>query len=215
MRKCVVIALGLLVLAVAVTAGANVWRVQPWSDGETHGRWSTLYTGYGRVTGTDRQVVLEPRAAASPDVTHGALVHTPESYQDADFDVTVRTEKQVRRGEPNVWEVGWVLWNFRDDEHFYAVALKPNGWEISKQDPAYPGNQRFVATGDDRTFPIGQDYRVTVHQDWPRMTVSVDGRELATVVDTERPYRGGSVGLYTEDAKVRFRDLQITSEENR
>lgn len=214
MKKRIAIALGLVLLTTAVLAGViNMWRFQSWADGETHGRWTTMYTGYGRVTGTNRQVILEPQAAASPDVTHGALVHTTESYPDAGFRVTMRTEKQVRRGDPNVWEVGWVLWNFRDDEHFYAVALKPNGWEISKQDPAYPGNQRFMATGDDRTFPIGKDYRVEVRQDWPHMTVSVDGRQLATVVDDERPYRGGAVGLYTEDAKVRFRDLEV--EENR
>lgn len=214
MKKWVAIVLGLLLLAAVAFAGVNnVWRLQPWADGETHGQWTTLYTGYGRVVGTDRQVVLEPRAAADPDITHGALVHTAESYTDADFQVSVRTEEQVRQGDPNVWEVGWVLWNFRDDEHFYAVALKPNGWEISKQDPAYPGNQRFVATGDERQFPIGQDYRVEVTQDWPHMTVSVDGEELATVTDDERPYRGGAIGLYTEDAKVRFRDLDVTSQE--
>lgn len=192
----------------------NMWRIEPWADGEEHGQWSVLYTGYGHVVGTDQHVVLEPKAAASPDITHGSLVHTTETYQDPDFEITMRTEEQVREGSPNVWEVGWVLWNFRDDEHFYAVALKPNGWEVSKQDPAYPGNQRFIATGDDRKFPIGQDYKVRVEHDWPRMTVSVDGQELATVVDEERPYRGGAIGLYTEDARVRFQDLTIIDGQN-
>lgn len=183
--------------------------MQTWRDGEEHGRWAVEFTGYGKASGHDDEVLLEPRSAPSEDVTHGGLVRTVEAYQDADFEITVRTEAQVRDGEPNVWEVGWVLWNYNDNDRFYAVALKPNGWEISKQDPAYPGKQRFIASGDDRTFPVGQDYRVRVEQDWPRMTVSVDGQELATVTDDERPYRGGSIGLYTEDARVRFTDLAI------
>lgn len=210
MSKPVRIVLGVGIFALVVVAGVNnMWRIQPWSDGETHGQWSVLYTGYGRVVGSDKQVVLEPNAAATPDVTHGSLVHTTQSYEDADFAITMKTEEQLRQGDPNVWEVGWVLWNFRDNDHFYAIALKPNGWEISKQDPAYPGSQRFLATGDDRTFPVGEAYRVEVEQDWPRMTVRVDGRELTTIVDDERPYRGGAIGLYTEDARVRFQDLDV------
>lgn len=205
--------LGVALLVLLIMAGVNnVWRFQPWADGETHGRWTALYNGYGRTVGTDQQVLLEPKAATSADVTHGSLVHTTDSYTDADFEITVKTEEQVREGTPNVWEVGWVLWNFRDNDHFYAVALKPNGWEISKQDPEYPGSQRFLATGEDVTFPIGKEYRVKVEQNWPQMTVSVNGHILANVIDRERPYRGGSIGLYTEDARVRFMDLEVTAE---
>ncbi|MDO4918355.1 family 16 glycoside hydrolase [Kocuria sp.] len=213
-RRGVVVGVVAVVLVLAVVAVMNnLWRVQPWADGSTHGRWQVMYTGYGTVKGTDDQVLLEPHAAEAANVTHGALVHTVDSYQDADFAVTVRTEEQLRRNDsPNVWEVGWVQWNLRDNDHFYAVALKPNGWEVSKQDPAYPGAQRFIASGTDRTFPVGEDHRVEVTQDWPRMTVTVDGTELATVTDDDSPYRGGAIGLYTEDARVLFRDFEVTGQ---
>ena len=72
--------------------------------------------------------------------------------------------------KPNPWEVGWLLWCFSPDPthpydpsptsnsnfRFYALCLKPNGWEVSKQDPAYPGGQRFLksnADTDPRKFP--------------------------------------------------------------
>lgn len=180
-----------------------------WVDGQVHGRWTVRYAGYGEVSGSDDDVVLQPASAATPDITHGALVHTTAECLDADFAVTVRTESQVRDGEPNPWEVGWVLWNFHHDTRFYAVVLKPNGWEISKQHPDYPGNQNFLTSGSEPRFPLGGEYRVTVTQDWPRMTVSVDGEELATVIDRDGPYRGGAVGLYTEDARVRFNDFDL------
>lgn len=72
--------------------------------------------------------------------------------------------------KPNPWEVGWLLWCFSPDPthpydpsptsnsnfRFYALTLKPNGWEVSKQDPAYPGGQRFLKSNDAkdlRRFP--------------------------------------------------------------
>ena len=71
---------------------------------------------------------------------------------------------------PNPWEVGWLLWCFSPDPthpydpsptsnsnfRFYALCLKPNGWEVSKQDPSYKGGQRFLksnAQEDPRKFP--------------------------------------------------------------
>lgn len=64
--------------------------------------------------------------------------------------------------KPNPWEVGWLLWCFSPDPthpydpsptsnsnfRFYALTLKPNGWEVSKQDPSYKGGQRFLKSND-------------------------------------------------------------------
>lgn len=199
---------------IAVIVTGLVWSMgfateRAWFQGETHGDWTVRYTGYGEVTSDTKRITLEPKAAADHDITHGGLVHTVGQCRDATFAITVHTESQVRQGTPNTWEVGWVLWNFQSDTHFYAVALKPNGWEISKQDPNYPGNQRFLASGDNPKFPIGKDYRVAVTQDDGAMTVTADGRELAVVVDDETPYRAGSIAVYTEDARVHFSDFDL------
>ena len=47
-----------------------------------------------------------------------------------------------------------MLWRFLDDNHFYYLVLKPNGWEIGKADPAYPidvglrwGDEGYEITG--------------------------------------------------------------------
>ncbi len=182
-----------------------------WTDGSEHGRWRVVYTGYGQVSGSDSHVRLAPRSPEADDVTHAALVTTRDTYPEADFEVSVHTEQQLREGRPNPWEVGWVLWNYRPPSQFYAVALKPNGWEISKQDAAYRGAQRFLATGTKPRFPVRQTHRVRVTQREGGMTVSANGHVLARVTDTERPYRGGAIGLYTEDAAVTFSDLKLIS----
>ncbi|OLT39564.1 calcium-binding protein [Serinicoccus sp. CNJ-927] len=199
---------GLLgVLALLLLAGCA--SGQAWEEGSEHDGWRVVFDGHGVVRPDGDGVLLEPRHAASADVTHGGLVVTTQAHPaGTDLAITASTQEQVREGDPNPWEVAWVLWNYQDPEHFYAVVLKPNGWEVSKQDPAYPGNQRFLASGTEPRFPIGADYRVEVEQADGVMSVSVDGEQLAEVTDTERPYTEGAIGLYTEDARVRFADLR-------
>lgn len=91
------------------------------------------------------------------------------------FSANMVTEAQLRNkdntpptpqnpdSKPNPWEVGWLLWCFSPDPthpydpsptsnsnfRFYALCLKPNGWEVSKQDPSYKGGQRFLKSNTD------------------------------------------------------------------
>ena len=145
--------------------------------------------------------------AASGSRTHAALVVTERQYGDLALSLRVRTEHQLRSGRPNAWEVGWVLWHYTDPRRFYALALKPTGWELSKQDERYPGGQRFLTSGDGPEFPVGTWHDIGVVQVGNTVKVSGNGRLLAEFTDTERPYLSGSVGLYTEDARVGFADV--------
>lgn len=201
-RRPVVFFLGLLMGAGLVLAGILFFR-----SGEECGGWKVVYTGYGKVVCDGGAVHLSPTAAAQKKDTHAALV-VAEAGGSGTVGATVKTTSQVRKGKPNPWEVGWFLFRYQDPSHFYAVVLKPNGWEISKQDPAYKGSQRFLASGDARKFPVGRSYKVTVEQKGPaQFTVSVDGEHLADVTDSERPYPSGNVALYTEDAAVTFTNI--------
>ncbi len=194
------------------------------TDGARRGAWTVRFAGFGcaalggeepaaaESTGAAEPVVaLSPRAATSPEATHAGLVLGPAlSSGDgaARFRARVYTARQLRTGSaPNPWEVAWVVWHYADDAHFYYFIPKPNGWELGKRDPAYPGGQRFLATGDDRRFPVGAWYDVEVTQRGAAITVSVDGRPVVAFTDAERPYLAGSVALYSEDAAVVARGL--------
>ncbi len=194
------------VLLGAVAAVAPAFR--SWSDGSGHGPWHVVFTGGGPMRGMqigDRAGVrVAPRKATRPSVTHAALVVTKASYPDMVAHVRLHTDEQLRTGRPNPWEVGWVLWHYKSPQSFYAVVLKPNGWEISKQDPAYRGGQRFLASGQSPRFAIGSWHTVGIAQSGNRIIVSADGRRLAVVEDGDHPYLAGSIGLYAEDAKVDF-----------
>ena len=161
-----------------------------------------------RGAGITRVLVLSPGAADSSDTTHSALLVTRESYSGRiAFAGRVQTAKQLRTGSlPNPWECAWLVWNYQDEEHFYYVALKPAGWEVGKRDPAYPGGQHFLASGDDG-FPLGawQEFRI-VHED-ASVTIQLNGAVIASIVDAERPLKSGRLGLYTEDAEVLLDDV--------
>jgi hypothetical protein len=185
-----------------------------WGPLFSDGPWSVIYDGYGSTTLHDDGAVLAPQAPTSNHAgdTHAALVVTRQQYDDLAFSADVRTERQLRPGTPNPWEVGWLTWHQTDPKHFYAVALKPNGWEVSKQVPGAPGDQQFLASGHTPRFPAGQWHHITITQHGGDISVSANGRNLAHLTDPD-PYTHGSVGLYTEDAVAVFRNLRITDGE--
>jgi hypothetical protein len=205
MRRSVSMAVVVLVLAGCTsTAATQLGPGRPWHvayDGFGDA-WSSTQHGVTRIT-------LQPAQAASREQTHAALVLSRDTWRDVVAEIQLRTNRQLRRPQPNSWEVGWILWHYTSDQRFYYIALKPNGWELGKADPAYPGDQRFLATGSQPVFPPGRWYTVTVQQRGAGMEVDVDARRLVRFTDSQDPYRSGQVGLYTEDASVTFQPITV------
>lgn len=207
-----------LALALAAVLAITLTRCQaddappptPWIDGSTHGRWVSVFNGHGTNVGDDDSLSLSPKAAEDPGTTHAGLVVSTASYGNVRYEARMRTIKQLRNPDPNPWEVPWLVWAYTDPGHFYYITLKPNGWELGKRDPAYPGGQRFLATGKTK-YPVGSWYDVRVQQDGAVLAVTVGGKPLVTFTDTERPYLQGKVGAYTEDASVQFEGLKASS----
>jgi hypothetical protein len=188
-----------------------------WTDGSGHGNWKAVYNGYGVTkvvadAGLGSDVLQEkPKSSTSPGETHAGLVKSLTAFGNVDSTVKVKTVSQLRTPKPNAWEVGWVLWDYTDDTHFYYFTPKPNGWELGKEDPAYPGAQRFLATGSSPTYPIGRWYTVRVRQVSNTITVWVNGAQVVSFTDTQRPYLTGSLGLYNEDSQVRFESVTVNA----
>ena len=184
-----------------------------WSDGTTHGGWSAAFDGFGttdiEIDGT-HALCESPMISTVASETHASLVVTHATFGDATVALRMRTVSQLRTPTPNAWEVAWVVWRYTDDLHFYYLTLKANGWELGKEDPAYPGAQRFLASGSTPAFPIGPWRAVVIRQVGATIDVSVDGVPLVTFTDTERPYASGAVGLYNEDSHVCFDDVVVT-----
>jgi hypothetical protein len=205
-----------MAVAVAVLACATATTALSISARGSHGSgsWRTVFTGQGQVTGTmpGRAILLSPARATAPGITHAALVVSARRYQDFTATLTVRTLRQLRHGAagaPHPWEVGWVLWHFTGRSHFYALTLEAHGWVLSKQDPAYRGDERFLASGRTPGFPVGRAHRVQITQAGPTMTIRADGHLLTRFTDTQRPYLTGALGLYCEDSVAQFQAIGV------
>ena len=183
-----------------------------WPDGTTWGNWYSLHNGFGRTTvvnePTGRALLLSTRSPNNSSETYSSLVHSTRTFADIDFTVRLRTLRQLRQA-PNPWEVAWVLWRYTDNEHFYSFIVKPNGWELAKEDTAYPGKQRFLAYSYACSYPTGRTYAIRIRHLGNHITVWVDGKQIVAFTDHERPYRSGSIALYTEDAATLYRPVEL------
>ncbi len=204
-------AIGFAALGVALLSFDRAGRPQ-------RSQWYQVFSGYGHTavtgSGSDQTVTLSVATTHSRQVTHAALVLSRTWYQDFAASAQVRTVRQLRSGSagtPNPWEVGWVVWHYSSPQHFYALTLEPNGWLLSKQDPAYPGGERFLDSGKFPSFPVGASHRVGIVQVGNQITVSADGRVLTKFIDKQRPYLTGGLGLYTEDSVVKFSAIHVQS----
>ncbi|MCK9186413.1 S-layer homology domain-containing protein [Candidatus Gracilibacteria bacterium] len=191
------------------------YSVANYDDGGTFGSWGVEFAGYGTVgieaEGSNKLLHLSPKVADSAGSTHASLVTGPLYDGAIQFQSKIFTVQQLRTGSsPNAWEVAWVVWNYTDNDHFYYFIPKPNGWELGKRDPEYAGGQRFLATGSDVLFPIGQWYDVKIEQDASnKITVWVNGSQITSFTDTERPYSSGNIGFYTEDAHIHVDNVNV------
>jgi hypothetical protein len=186
------------------------------ADGSTFGPWTSAYGGYGctqvETGGAQSWLDERPLVSTAASETHAALALGPAFAVPITFSEELYTAAQLRTNTPpNPWEVAWVVWNYADDSHFYYFTPKPNGWELGKEDPAYPGSQRFLATGASPRFPIGSWYNVKIVQNQNVMAVYVNGQLITMFTDTETPYASGSIGLYSEDSEVRFENVAVNT----
>ncbi len=220
-RVSLVISLTLGISATALAATffedfSNMPAGTCYQDGTALGAWQFVYNGYGcngfYASNSNTMLFEHPAVSTSPAETHGALVTGPSITGDFTLQVSAATTTQLRvNSAPNTWEVAWVLWHYTDNVHFYYFIPKPNGWELGKGDPAYPGAQRFLATGTSPSFPIGGWYRIRVAQSGQTIQVFVNDLLITTFTDQERPYSFGRIGLYSEDAEVYFDNVSTTT----
>jgi cellulose synthase/poly-beta-1,6-N-acetylglucosamine synthase-like glycosyltransferase len=180
--------------------------------------WYQVFSGYGHTSvagsGTHQAITLSVATTHSRRVTHAALMLSRSWYRDLVATAHVRTVRQLRAGSAgsaNPWEVGWVVWHYSSPQRFYALTLERHGWLLSKQDPAYPGGERFLASGRLPQFPLGATHQVGIIQVGGQILVSADGHLLAKFDDTQRPYETGAYGMYAEDSVATFSDMRVRS----
>jgi hypothetical protein len=166
-------------------------------------------TWWGNVDFGRTGVTLWSRVPKVPSMTHSALVTSKATWGDHVFTFSAATLRQLRAGTaPNVWEVAWVMFRFRDLENYYYFMVKPNGIELGKKHGS--DAQIFLATADAPNLVFGRNDQYRVHVQGPRIRISVNGEQVIDYTD-RKPLPAGSIGLYEEDAKVRFGPVSVTA----
>lgn len=181
--------------------------------------WDVIYNGFGNVSFDAEGILMEPLAASAASETHASLLLSTLTencpIQDFILDVHANTEQQLRQTDsPNAWEVFWIFFNYRNTpsgkETNYFI-LKPNGIELGKAFEEI--GQTFIYTHTSPTLNIGENYHYKIEK---------RGNELWIYINDEMVlnYKGnqtndsiylhpGSIGLYTEDARVRVSSVTL------
>ncbi len=193
-----------------------------WAEGSTHSPWYVEYNGYGSV-GVQQLLSTKvhyqrPMTSTYPYETHASMVVSNQTFNGVDLSLRHKTQKQLRRNSrPNPWEVGWTVWGHADDQHFYYFIFKPNGIELGKVHPDYPGAQRYLYTASSPKQSIGLWYTVRVRQVGATMDVWVNGNQVIKgFIDTpgpagDEPYYSGKIGMYNEDCHCLFDNVRAVS----
>lgn len=166
-----------------------------------------LWWGAASVTSTG--ATLSSQIPTSPAETHSALLIGSRTWGDQTISFRTTTVDQLRTGSAaNPWEVGWVMFHFRDLANYYYFILKTNGYELGKKQGS--DAQIFLDTGGLPTAAVGEAHAVKVVVRGARIRVWVDGARVVDFTDP-KPLSAGSVGLYEEDSRVSFDAVSMTA----
>ena len=191
-----------------------------YSDQETFGDWKVAHAGYGKVEiidngGGNQALQLGPMVrSGETDTSSSMVVSTVQTGDTFTYSGTIATPEQLRQNAPpHAWETAWLVWNYTDNDHYYYFVPRANGWELGKRDPAYKGGQRFMATGSE-SWPLAEAKDFVISKHGNTVEISINGKVITTFTDDERPYTGGSIGLYTEDARIIADGIHLTPTAN-
>ena len=189
-------------------------------DGMTspNGKWLDKWNGYGQAgvsLSLGSNVFYQiPKASTKSSETHSGLVVSKQKFSDITLDIDMKTYKQTRQNSPpNAWEAAWVMWRWVDLYHHYYFVIKTNGIEFGKKDTSCNcEKQIFLKTGPSPKLQVGAWNHIKISSIGKHTTIWVGG---VKVVDMDDPsynsakMSSGFIGLYTEDASVRFDNVYI------
>jgi hypothetical protein len=192
-------------------------------DGQfiAEGNWLCLWLGYGAGYVSRGEISLRPKASTTDSETHSALVRSEFVLgQDWDLSVTMTTDRQLRTRKmrnrqvpaPNPWEAAWLVADMVEDGSagLYFI-LKTNGVELGAYKET--GEQMFLFTASSPQNRIGRSYLCRLVKAGSQITAIVNGQTVGTAslgVLGEWPL-GDRIGLYTEDAAVRFGPVSVVT----
>jgi hypothetical protein len=194
-------------------------------DGQTspNGKWQNMYSGFGS-TGVEFidgnfSFFLKPKIPTSSGQTSSALVTSTDTFCNYVLNTDIKTVKQLRQNSnPNAWEVGWLIFRYTDTFHYYWFLVKPNGIELGKKDcdtctdPVE--GQQYLVTKNIPTLQLNKWSHWIVNIIGNHIKISVDNKAVIDFIDQSMSTKlnSGSIGMYSEDAYVRYDNMDLKSQ---
>lgn len=187
----------------------------------TYTNWGASYfnekwNGGGFTSWANSTLTEEPKTASSTTETYSAFqVSTKALRMPYRVRFTMTTNKQLRQNStPNPWEVAWFAFAYKPDGRFKYLILKPDGYGIELGESLLNDQQNFLWTspfGQDQ-FPVATTYNVEVRAENNMITMLVNGQTylIYTLSSKDILDLNGALGLYTEDARVQFSNVQVS-----
>ncbi len=187
----------------------------------TQDNWTIVYDGFGNVSfDANSGITLQPAVAANSSDTHAALIlaKKTETCPVKDFILTIKaqTQAQLRSPNPNPWEVFWIFFNYLpvgNNKTTNYFILKPEGIELGRAFDVV--GQEFLFTDNQPVLAIGTSYEYSLEKKGGNLVVKINGNTVLNYTSQQFPQalydQAGSIGLYTEDAKVLVESVSLTS----
>ncbi len=178
---------------------------------------TTIFDGYGSVTWNPatQMLAMAPMASTQPGETHSALtVSNVSVHQPFQLNYTMKTVSQLRTGSaPNAWEVGWLVFGYKDTGAFKYIILKPAGYGVEMGESLLNNKQDFLYTsnfGQDM-FPINTNYNVTLDVANNVITMTINGKKTMQYTMSAKDVltADGKYGFYTEDASIQVSNISM------
>jgi hypothetical protein len=194
-----------------------------------NGKWKAIYAGFGTMGAAtcpapNNCFFEQPKISTSPSETHASLAVTTSQFGNFKMTIQMKTVQQLRQNSaPNPWETAWIFWHMTDNFHYYALALKTNGFQLEKKDNNIQNDagEIYLVTSPQPTVTIGHWQTITIQHEnsssgTPHIQIWVDGVKAADIVDNRSQRNspqmsGGFIGLYNEDSRVNFDNVNINT----
>lgn len=183
--------------------------------------WDVIYDGNGRVSfDATSGILFEPKPPKGDNETLSTLLLAKDTvrYPLRNFEVSIKvaTERQLRSPTPNDWEAFWLFFNYnptgpgtKDTNYF---VFKPSGLELGVAFEVI--GQKFLQTIETPRMTIGKPYTIKLRKMNKAVSIYIDDllamnyeEKTGTGLLYDRP---GSIGIYSEDARVHVYSMQVT-----
>lgn len=185
----------------------------------TADEWSTVYDSNGSVNFNQNGVTMAPQAALGAN-TYAALLLSTRTQRCplTDFTLTIHatTKHQLKEIDyRRPWEVFWVFFNYLPAPNSTKTTNyfinKPNGVELGR---AYGDtDQKFLPPFGPPFLILNQEDEFVLDYRSGTLKIFVDGFEAVNYSNQTFPEslytNPGAIGLYTEDAQVNIRSVQL------